>query len=407
MKAAAVDARARSRGPRPREARPPASVVVLRGSIGLIAYTYLVFPLLTVLRGLLRPRPYDAADIAPALTVIIAAHNEVDVIADKLDNLLGLDYPAERIEVLVVSDGSDDGTEERVREYDDPRVRLLSLSRVGKMRALNAAVEHAEGEILVFSDANGMYDRGALRALVRPFADRAVGGVAGDQRYTGTGGNEHEAPRGEQRYWDFDRILKVSGSRAGNTISATGAIYAIRRELYEPIPVGVTDDFFVSTAVIAQGRRLVFEADAKAYEPVADSDVAEYARKVRVISQGFRSVAARRRLLDPRRYGFYSVQLFSHKVLRRVMAVPLIAIGLVTPALCRRRRSYRALALGQLGFYGLAAIGHRLPGHSVGTIGSLIRLPAYFCMVNIAALQGLWNFLRGRRIDRWDPYRMP
>lgn len=375
------------------------------GSVALIAYTYVVFPLLTVGRGLLRPRPYRTSDIAPTLSVIIAAHNEVDVIRRKLDNLLGLDYPGDKIEVVVVSDGSDDGTDEAVRAYGDPRVRLLPMSRVGKMRALNAAVEQANTEILVFSDANGMYDRGALRALVRPFADPSIGGVAGDQRYTASGA-EGDSPAGEQRYWAFDRLMKTSGSRAGNVISATGAIYAIRRELYEPIPPGVTDDFFVSTAVIARGQRLVFETDAKAYEPVADSDVAEYGRKVRVISQGFRSVAARRELLDPRRHGFYSIQLLSHKVLRRTMAVPLILIALVTPWLWAKRGAYRAVVLGQLGFYGLAAIGSRLPPRG-GRLVSFGRLPAYFCMVNLAALQGLWNFIRGRRIDRWDPYRVP
>ena len=255
----------------------------------MLAYTYLLFPALVVLRALLRPRPHASADIAPPVSIVIAAYNEAATIGAKLENLLSLDYPRDRLEVVIASDGSEDGTDEIVRAHANGTVRLLSLPRRGKAEALNAAVAAASGEILVFSDANSIYAPDAVRALVRPFADPTVGGVAGDQRYLVAGGSDGVAA-GEQSYWDFDRLLKLTESRAGNVISATGAIYAVRRSLFRPVPVGVTDDFATSTSVIAQGYRLVFAPDAVAYEPVAPAVELEFGRKVRVITRGLRGL---------------------------------------------------------------------------------------------------------------------
>ncbi len=223
----------------------------------LVAYTYGAFPLLVLLRGWLRPRAHRSEPIAPGVSIVVAARNEAPVIARKVDNLLGLDYPAGRLEVIVASDGSEDATVEAAGRRGDERVRVLDLPRVGKAGALNAAVARARGEVVVFTDANSMLDGDALRALMAPLADAEVGGVAGDQRYEADGARGGTAA-GERGYWDLDRALKRAESRAGNVISATGALYAVRRELFRPVPQGVTDDFAVSTAVICAGRRLVF-----------------------------------------------------------------------------------------------------------------------------------------------------
>lgn len=378
-----------------------AIVVLFWGAVASIAYTYVGFPLVLLWRSVVLHRPHRCEDVQPAVSLVIAAHNEAGDIARKLDNLLALDYGHDRLQVIIASDGSDDGTDDIVAGYRDRGVRLLSLPRVGKAGALNAAIAVADGDILVFSDANSMYAPDALRALVRPFADPSVGGVAGDQRYLRGVGTDGIAA-GEQRYWDLDRLLKVAGSRAGNTISATGAIYAVRRELCEPIPDGVTDDFFTSTGVIARGRRLVFARDAAAYEPVAPSGTIEFGRKVRVMTRGLRGVVLRRALLDPRRSGFYAVQLLSHKVLRRLMAVPLLVLAAASPALWRRGRLYRAMTLGQGAFYTSAVAGLLLPR---GRRILVLKIPAYFCLVNAASLSAVWNILRGRRIDRWEPER--
>jgi glycosyltransferase involved in cell wall biosynthesis len=375
------------------------------GALATIAYTYAGFPLLVLARAALRPRPFAIGDVRPSISVVIAAHNEATAIGAKLESVLAAAYPDGEREVIVASDGSDDGTEEVVRSFEDRGVRLLALPRVGKAAALNRAIATATGEVLVFTDANSALEADALVALVRPFADPAVGGVAGDQRYRKRG-DEAAVAGGERSYWGFDRVLKVAESRGGNAISATGALYAVRRELVGEVPEGVTDDFATSTAVIAAGSRLVFAPDAVAWEPVAASGEVEFGRKVRVMTRGLRGVVVRRELLDVRRHGFYAVQLFSHKVLRRLMVVPLAVLAVASPALWRRGRLYRLATVGQVLFYGAGAAG-LAAGSSTRRRGRgrLLALPAFFCLVNAASVKACWNLATGRRIDRWEPQR--
>jgi cellulose synthase/poly-beta-1,6-N-acetylglucosamine synthase-like glycosyltransferase len=334
---------------------------------------------------------------------VIAARNEAGVIAQKLDNILGLDYPSERLQVVVASDGSDDATDEIVQRYEEHGVTLVSLPRVGKAAALNAALAAATGDIVVFSDANSIYAPDALRALVRPLADPEVGGAAGDQRYVAAVSAD-AAAAGELRYWSFDRMLKEAESRAGNVVSATGAIYAVRRSLLGEVPDGVTDDFTTSTGVIARGRRLVFAHDAVAFEPVAARAGLEFDRKVRIITRGLRGVLLRRELLDPRRHGFYALQLFSHKVLRRLMVIPLLLLAVSSPLLWRRSRLYRLATAGQALLYGAGATGLLVSGRPFAGRRPF-GLAAFFVFVNAASLRAIWNVARGRRIDRWEPAR--
>lgn len=373
----------------------------------LIGYTYAAFPLLVLARARLRPRPVAAGPITPTVAIIIAAYNEEQVIGEKVANLLALDYPADRVEVIVASDGSADRTVAAARaaaqQGGHGRLTVLDLPRTGKAGVLNRAVAEASGDILVFSDANSMFAADALRELVAPFADPSVGGVAGDQRYLPDGGVSGSAS-GERRYWDIDRLIKQAESTGGNVISATGAIYAIRRALFTTVPEGVTDDFATSTGVIAHGHRLVFAPDAAAYEPVGASAAVEYGRKVRVMTRGLNGVVARRTLLNPRRHGFYAVQLFSHKVLRRLMAIPLLMLFASTLRLARRSPFYALLALAQSALYGLGAAGLALGRRSLGR-HRLLALPAYFCLVNIASLQALLNVVRRRSVNRWEPRR--
>jgi cellulose synthase/poly-beta-1,6-N-acetylglucosamine synthase-like glycosyltransferase len=371
------------------------------GGAATLAYTLVGFPLLVLVRGKLARRAYRRASITPAVSIIVSARNEEAGIGAKLDSLLALDYPRDQLDIVVASDGSHDRTAEIVAGYQDRGVRLLALARLGKAAALNEAVAATSSEIVVFSDANSLFAPTSLSELVAPFADPDVGGVAGDQRYLPADG-----AIGERSYWDFDRILKTNESRAGNVISATGAIYAIRRELFEPVPDAVTDDFVVSTGVIERGRRLVFAEDAVAYEPASTSTGDEFGRKVRIMTRGFRSVIARRALLDPTTHGFYSVQLISHKVLRRLMAVPLLAVAIGAAGLWREGPFYRLAAIGQVGFYAAALVGLLAPDRRAGRHPAF-ALPAFFCMVNWAGVVAAVNVLRGHRIDRWEPVRSP
>ncbi|HEU4673337.1 MAG TPA: glycosyltransferase family 2 protein [Candidatus Limnocylindrales bacterium] len=367
-----------------------------------VASTYVVLPAIVLIRGRLVHRPVHAAPIEPSVSVVIAAHDEAPIIGSKLDSVLEAEYPGDRLEVIVASDGSTDGTQAVVASYSPRGVRLLDLDRVGKADALNAAIAATTGEIVVFTDANSMLAPGALRAIVAPFADPEVGGVAGDQRYRR--GGEDAVGAGERSYWDLDRMLKRAESRAGSVVSATGALYAVRRELVRPVRAGVTDDFITSTAVVLAGRRLVFADDAAAYEPVASSGGVEFGRKVRIMTRGLSGVVAHRALLDPRRTGFYALELLWHKLLRRLVVVPLVAVALASLVLARDGLLYRLALAGQVGVYGLGVVG--LVAARGGRRGSrLVALPAYFLVVNGAALVALWNLVRGRRIDRWEPQR--
>lgn len=373
---------------------------------GLVAWTYVGFPIATVVRARLRPRPVASAPIEPTVSVVLAAHEEAAVIGPRVDDLLAQDYPADRLQVVVASDGSTDATVAEARRRGDPRVHVLDLPRVGKAAALNAAVEASSGEILAFTDANTAFAPGALRALMAPFADPSVGGVAGDQVYAAArdAAAEASAAVGERRYWDLDRLLKTSESLGGSVISATGAIYAIRRSCFRTVPDGVTDDFATSTQVVAQGFRLVFEPTARAVEPVAGSSRLEYRRKVRIMTRGLRGVARNRALLDPRRYGYYAVQVATHKVLRRLMVVPLALVAVVSPGLWSRGPLYRLATVGQVAVYGLGAIGLAMRDRPAGR-RPYLAIPAFFVLVNVASLHALVNLLTGRRIDRWAPAR--
>ena len=373
------------------------------GAAGTIAFTYVGAPLLILARAILRPRPVDAADIEPTVSVVLAARNEAASIGARLENLAALDYPAEKLEVIVASDGSDDATIEVARAVAGERVTILDLERVGKAPALDAAIARATGDVVVFTDANTAFAPDAIRAIVRPLADPTVGGVAGNQVYLPAG----TAPDavGERGYWDLDRALKRAESAAGSTVSATGAIYALRRPLVPSILAGVTDDFYASTAVVDQGYRLVFAEDAIAYEPPAASSRDEYRRKVRIMSRGFRGVLARRALLDPRRTGFYAIQLAWHKLLRRLMAVPLLVLAAASLSLIRGGPLYALAALAQLAAYGAAALGTFAPRSAIGR-HKVAALAAFFVMVNTASLDAFLGVLRGRRIERWDPQRV-
>ena len=233
-----------------------------------------------------------------------------------------------------------------------------------------------------------------LRANSSP-PDGATGSKA-----TASGANTSRRP------WAMTAVdvAKSSVTPGGNAISATGAIYAVRRELFRPVPPGVTDDFATSTAVIAQGRRLVFAPDAVAFEPVAPSGEDEFARKVRVMTRGLNGVVVRRELLNPRRHGFYALQLASHKVLRRLMVLPLAMLAATSALGARRSRVLRALAVAQGALYATGAAGLAQRGGG-RTRSRLLALPAYFCLVNAASLRAVWNLALRRRIDRWEPRR--
>lgn len=373
------------------------------GSLGVIMYTYVGFPLLLLLRAWLRPRPIRADDATPTIDIIIAAHNEEAVIGPKLEALLATDYPADLVRVIVASDGSTDRTVSIAREHAEHGVHVLDLPRIGKAGALNSAIREANADIIVFTDANSILPPDALGEIARPFADPGVGGAAGDQRYVIDPAHA-DASAGERGYWAVDRWMKLAESRAGNVISATGAFYAVRRSLVGEVPEGVTDDFVISTGVIARNRRLVFASRAVAFEPPAASTSAEWGRKVRIITRGLRAVIHRRELLNARRHGFYAVQLWTHKVLRRLMFLPLLVLALAAPLAWRHGAMYRLLAIGQLAAYGAGLAGLAIDAAG-GRAHRLLAVPAFFLLANAASCVALVRVVTGRTVNQWNPNR--
>lgn len=374
----------------------------LSASAAVIAYTYVGFPAIVHWRARAfgRPTLVDAPSALPSVSVVIAAHNEAASIVGKVGSILDSNYPQELIEIVVASDGSTDQTVQAVNSIASAVVRCLDLPRVGKAAALQAGIDATSNDILVFTDANSIFTPDSVSRLMAPFADPDVGGVAGDQRYGLGREGEGGSARGERQYWDLDRMLKVAESAAGNVVSATGAIYAIRRPLCPQVPEGVTDDFAISTAVICAGSRLVFEPEAAAYEEVALDRRAEFARKVRIMTRGLRGVWLRRELLDPRQHGFYAIQLLTHKVLRRLMVLPLGILYVSSLKAAPTSQAIRLLALGQTAFYGAGLLGVITERTRLGR-ARVLALPAYFCMVNAAAAVAVVNLISGRRIDRW------
>lgn len=373
-------------------------------SLAVLVYVYIGFPVLVIIVGQWRRQGVWQQPITPSMSLIIVAYNEAHVIASRLDNALALNYPSDALEILVASDGSDDATEAIVATYASRGVQLLRLPRRGKNHALNAAVAQARGDILVFSDANTLCDRQALRHLARNFADPRVGGVAGRKTYLMQAGSEASS-HGESAYWTYDTWLKQMESLAGSIVSADGAIYAVRRHLYRALAdTAVTDDFAVSTAVVAQGYRLVFEADACAYEEAMPTAMGEFQRKVRLMTRGLRGVIRRKHLLNPCRYGFYAVVLGSHKLLRRVVPVFLLCLLVTSLLLSLKEEGYLGVVLAQLSFYGLAALGFVWRQLPIGR-QPYVYMPFFYCLANAAALMALIKLLRGERIESWQPQR--
>jgi len=373
-------------------------------SVACLLYVYAGFPLLVAVVGWLRRRKVRTAPVTPRVSLIIAAYNEGAVIGERLENALALDYPPERLQILVAADGCTDATEAIAGCYADRGVEVLSLPRQGKIRALNEAAARATGEILVFSDANIMCHPGALKALTRNFADPEVGGVAGCTGYKLEEASESSG-QGERLYWDYDTWLKRLESATGSIVSAHGGLYAVRRQLFRPVSdSAVTDDFAISTGVIEEGFRLVFEPDARASEYAVPKAQREFRRRVRLMTRGLRGVILRRRLLNPARYGFYAVVLFSHKVLRRLVPVPLVAIAAASAYLAPAHPFYLAVAASQALFYALAALGFLLRRAAAGRL-KVVYIPFYYCMANVACGVALVQLLRGRRIELWQPQR--
>lgn len=368
----------------------------------LLLYVYAVYPLLVrVLAARIGVAPRCGPGL-PSVTIIVTAYNEEQCIKSKLDNLCGLGYPSELVELLVVSDGSSDSTEQIAAEYKRRRVGVLRVEgRRGKTACQNAAACAARGEILIFTDATTQLHTGALRSLVQYFTDPTVGCVGGRLVYVSD--VESATGRGGEAYWSYEMRLRAAESLLGSMIGVSGCLYAVRRAAYRPIAPDLISDFVIAMKMREQGLRTVLAADAICYEVTLDRGGQELAMRVRVAVRSLNALIRERRFLNPVRYGRFAWQLWSHKVLR--YASPLIWIGAFATNLAFAAFSlpYLILLLGQCALIGAGAVGFMLQGRrrELGFFGR----PYYFLLTNVAALIATLRYLRGERMVTWQPVR--
>lgn len=376
------------------------AAVVFWSSVALIAWVYAGYPMCLVALGRLRPRARHRAELELPVSVIIAAHNEEGMIDRTLRSVRSSSYPAELLQIVVASDGSDDQTVAVARSSGATEV--IDLPRVGKLHALNAAASHSSGEILVFADADTELLEDSLSELVSNFADPEVGGVAANELHVASAGAA--VARGEGLYWRYEQKLKELEDRVGSTVSASGRFYAIRRDLFTPATNTYgTDDFVVSTEVIRAGRRLAFDGRARVVVGSPEEGATELRRKVRMMNRGMRAALELANTLSPKRRAAYLVQLYTHKILRRLVVFFLIAAFVSSLyGAATRGGAWWMVLVPQLLFYGLAVSG-AIAQMRKRQVSKMRWVPFYFCLSNIAAGLAVVSLVRGVRYHLWDP----
>ncbi len=375
----------------------------------LLLHTYFFYPLcLFVLEGVaqvlhtlrsmrqgenrrreLKERP------APSVSLVVAAYNEASCIRQKLENSLALEYPADRFEVLIGSDGSTDGTDELVRACTDSRVRLSPAPRAGKTTVLNRCIPSARGDIIVLSDANTMIEPDALQALVRHFEDPEVGAVCGKLRLYNPTKQDYE----ESAYWSYESLIKFYEGKRGAVVGANGGLYAIRRTLFTQLPPStIVDDFVIPLRILDQGYKVVYEDEAVAHEETTEDYGKEFGRRARIAAGNFQSLKLVPGLLRPTA-GFAAFAFWSHKLLRWC-APALMAVALLANLFLLDSVFYRLTLFTQFMFYALAYLGKA--GVLKGTGRRIASIAYYFVTMNLAIVVGFWRFLRNAQKPAWD-----
>ena len=368
----------------------------------LVLYVYIGYPLLLFIYTRMKAMPHREPSADPGtVTLLISAFNEEDCIAEKLENTLSIDYPPERLRAVVISDQSSDRTDEIVSGFADRGIELLRMEeRGGKTLGLNAAVAQATSDYVVFSDANAMYKADAIRALVAPFADPKVGAVVGESTYADF---DSDAGESESLYWRYEVGIKILESRASSVVGGDGAIYAVRRSLYQPMAGDVLSDFVNPLQVVEQGFLCLYEPNAISVEEVAGSFDKEFSRKVRIVNRAWRATMSMKRLMNPLRYGVFAWQLISHKLLRWLVPVFLFLLLLLNLLLVAKGPVYVATLTAQLVFYAGALAGAILRKKT--NLSLLLYVPYYFCLVNIASARGIAEAYFGKTYTTWSTAR--
>lgn len=365
--------------------------------LAAIAYPYAIYPALLALfnRIVGRGAHAAAAGFEPTVSIILPVHNEARRIEAKLRNLLELDYPRDKLQILVIGDACTDDTLERAAQAGGACVQTVALTtRAGKAAGLNAGLERSTGEIIVFTDAAIILERQALRALLAHFADPEIGCVSGEDYIEGA--------ETEGLYGRLELLLRREEAKLHSIAGASGCFYGQRRELCKPFTAGMAPDFLSVLVTVKAGKRALAEPAARGSMTATSSQRAEFARKVRTFLRGLTALFGNAGLLNPLRYPAFAFILWSHKLMRWLAPLPMLACLFAAWTL-RAELLYSLALWGQLVLYAAAVAGLLWPrlAERVG----IVRLSAFFVLVNVAALQALALWLAGSRVEVWQPTR--
>ncbi len=365
-------------------------------------YPYFLYPVFVGALGRIIHRPVQRRDEhQPTVTVIIAAFNEARFIETTVRNKLEQDYPADKLDVIVVSDSSEDGTDDIVGRiiHSSARVRLLRQTpRQGKTAGLNLAMTQARGEIIVFSDANSIYRPDTVRTLVRNFADPRVGYVTGRMLYVNPDGSL--VGDGCSAFMRYENALRAAETRIGSVVGVDGGVDAVRSRLYQPMRADQLPDFVLPLRVVAQRHRVVYEPEAVLTEDTLTQTSSEYRMRVRVALRAFWALWDNAGLFAPAQ-GLFAWQLLSHKLLRYLSFFPLTIAAALAWVLIPVHPIYLAVAVGELLFLALVVAAYKGPSWLAQR--SLVRFCSYFFLLNIASLVAFFRFVRGQKQVLWQP----
>ncbi len=384
------------------------SIYIFWISFGVILYTYVGYLLVLFIIWSIKQKCIKKEDSGdetyePTVTIFIAAYNEKEVIPAKITNLHQLDYPSSKLSFLWITDGSTDGSDELIRQY--PRMELLhDPIRRGKVGAINRGMSYVNSEIVIFCDANSMFTKNTIREIVKYFQDPKVGCVAGEKNII-VPDEENASAVGEGSYWKIESKIKWLESEVGSTVGAPGEICAIRRELFYPLePDTILDDFILSLRVVQKGYFIKYAPNALATETSSFSISDEMKRKIRIAAGCFQAIPRLKSLLNVFKYGFFSIQFFSHKILRWLIVPPaLFLILIINFFIYNQEFIYKIFLYLQLIFYSIALVGYIIRDKKVRY--KFIFLPFYFIMMNYAQMIGLYRFITKKQTVNWEKAR--
>lgn len=374
--------------------------VIFEFSFFLIIYIYIGYPVLVFVVANFIKRTTTCEQIEPNISIIITAYNEESVITETIENKLSLGYPRDKMEIIVVSDGSTDNTDKIISKFIDRGVRFIRQnSRQGKTAAVNKAVAQATGEIIIFSDANSIYDHDAIKYLVSRFSNTEVGYVTGKMVYMNPEGSL--IGDGCSAYMKYENHIRKYESRFNSVIGVDGGIDAMRKDLYEKMNPEQLPDFVQPLHIMKKGYRVVYEPMAILKEQALKEQGTEYRMRVRVSLRSLWALFDMRSLLNPLRYPIIGWQLISHKLLRYFAWIPLIIIPVLNLFLLNVNSVYMFIFIGLLLFYSLAYGGFLL--RSRYDVPFYFTGPYYFSLLNVAAADACLRFLKGQKMVLWNP----